>query len=87
MDDQDGDPVPPLELSQVCEQTGDLHGGVFIDTMQPYERIEDQQPGPIVRDRLVETLGIIGAIESEGGSPATLGAPIFAANRNFLNQL
>jgi hypothetical protein len=45
MDDQHGNVMPALQFVQVGEQRCDLAAGVFIDAVETYERIEDEQHG------------------------------------------
>ena len=35
--------MPALQLTQEGEQRGHLAAGILVDTVEPHERIEDQQ--------------------------------------------
>ena len=54
MDDEHGDAMPALQVAQIGEQRRDLAAVVFVDAMQPDERIEDEQPRLQSSDCLVE---------------------------------
>jgi hypothetical protein len=43
VDDDDGEAMTPLQLAQIGQQRGKLAAGVFVDAMQPYEGVEDEQ--------------------------------------------
>ena len=51
VNEQDGQLELALEFAQVREQRGDLGGVVFIDAVQPDQRIQDQQDGAESRRR------------------------------------
>ena len=51
MNQQDGQLELALEFPQIREQRGDLGGVVFIDPVQPDQRVQDQQDGAGVAGR------------------------------------
>src|SRR6201995_2653197 len=55
MDDGDGERVAALEFAQEGEQRCALAAVVFVDAMQPDERVEDEQPRLQCGHGLVET--------------------------------
>ncbi len=67
MNQQDGQLELALQFPQVREQRGDLGGVVFIDPMQPDQRIQDQQDGPLLLDGVGKALAIGGGIQPERG--------------------
>src|SRR6202163_4858023 len=67
MDDEHGNVMPALQLAQVGEQRGDFAAGVFVDAVETYERIEDEQARLQSGDGLGEVAAVGIQIEPEGG--------------------
>lgn len=58
MHEQDGEVEAALELAQVGEQRGDLARCVLVDAMQSDERIEDEELGAQLGDRVSEAVAV-----------------------------
>lgn len=67
MDDHDGEIVFPLQFSQERQEFRHLSGLILIESMQPDQRIEDQQSRSDPPDGLGELQLIVLEIESEAG--------------------
>ena len=67
MDDEHGNVMLALQLAQVGEQRGDLAAGVFVDAVETYERIEDEQARLQSGDGLGEVAAVGIQIEPDGG--------------------
>ena len=67
VDDDDGDGVAALQLSQIGEQRRHLTAGVLIDAMQTHEGIEHEQARLQVGDGVVEASAVGREIQSHGG--------------------
>ena len=67
VDDDHGDGVAALQLSQIGEQRRHLTAGVLIDAMQTHEGIEHQQARLQVGDGVVEASAVGREIQSHGG--------------------
>src|SRR6202050_4140365 len=65
MDDEHGNVMPALPLAQVGEEGRDFAAGVFVDAVETYERIEDEQARLQSGDGLRE--GAAGGVPSETG--------------------
>jgi hypothetical protein len=50
VDQEDGELVATLKGAQVGQQCRDLGGGVFLETVEADEGIQDEKPGPVVLD-------------------------------------
>ena len=51
VDDEDGDVVLPLEITEIGKDARDLEGGVLVDSVETDERIEDEKNRTVERDR------------------------------------
>ena len=58
--------MPALQLAQVGQQWSNFAAGVLVDTVQPHEGIEDQQPRLQSGDRLGEVLPVGIEVEAHG---------------------
>ena len=67
VDDDHGDGVAALQLSQIGEQRRHLTSGVLIDAMQTHQGIEDEQAQLQVGDGVVEASAVGREIQSYGG--------------------
>lgn len=67
VDEENRDGVSSLRLAQKAEERGDIGTAVFVQTMKPDQRIEEQKLGPEPSDGGVEALLIVTQIESDGG--------------------
>jgi len=67
VDEDDGDAVATLQLAQVGEQRGDLAADVFVDAMQPHERVEDELARLQSDDGFVEAGAIGVEVEAQAG--------------------
>ena len=67
VDDDHGDGVAALQLSQIGEQRRHLTAGVLIDAMQTHEGIEHEQAWLQVGDGVVEASAVGREIQSHGG--------------------
>ena len=67
VDDQHSEAMASLQLAQVGEQRCDLAAGVFVDAVETYERIEDEQARLQSGDGLGEVAAVGIQIEPDGG--------------------
>ena len=67
VDDDDGEIVSPLQLTQPGEERSNLARGIFVDAMQTHEGIEHEQAGSQPGDGLLEASAIGLEIEAQGG--------------------
>ena len=63
---QDGQLKLALEFPEVRKQGGDLGGVVFLQPMEPDQRIEDEQDRTQLLHGVGQTLAVGGRIQSEG---------------------
>jgi hypothetical protein len=65
MDDDDGEVVSALDLSQEREEFGDIAGKILIFSMKAHQGIEQEQSRPDLLYRVIEAHAIALEIESE----------------------
>ena len=67
MDDDDGEVVLALELTEVGEQAGDVSGVVLVATMESNEGVEQEQPGGEGGDDVTQAVAVPLEVEPEAG--------------------
>ena len=80
VDDDHGDGVAALQLSQIGEQWRHLTAGVLIDAMQTHEGIEHEQARLQVGDGVVEASAVGREIQSHGGCGDDLDVEMWSAS-------
>ena len=67
VDEEDGGVEGDSQFTQCGENGGDLAGVIFIGALEAYERIKDQQLGALAGERKVESVQVLGTVETERG--------------------
>ena len=67
VDKDDGDVMLAIELTQEAEHPGDVGGTIFVQPVEPHERIEDQQLRLSYRQRLIQCLPVLLQVEPQTG--------------------
>ena len=67
VDDDDGELMVALEMTEEGEQGSDLGGRILIDAVQADEGIEDEQARAESGDGMFEHGAIVGQVEAQGG--------------------
>ena len=67
VDEDDGDIMLTIELAQEAEQPGDVGGTVFVQAVEPHERIEQQQLGLQGGEGVVQGVSVLLQVEAQAG--------------------
>jgi hypothetical protein len=65
MDDDEGEVMAAVELAEEAEEAGDIGRAVLVEAVKPDQGIEKQEPGPEIREGLVEGALVVEAVEAE----------------------
>ena len=68
VDEDDSQLMAAVEFAQKAQQSGDVGGAVFVEAVQPDQRIEQQQSGAQGAEGVVEGVLIAVAVEAQAGS-------------------
>jgi len=67
VDKHDRDVMVALQVAQIGEQRGDLAADVFVDAVEPDERVEDEQARLQPENRFFEAAAVGVKVEAEAG--------------------
>ncbi len=66
VDEDDGGVKPPLQVTEVPEQSGDFGRAVFIQAVQSHQRVEYYDLRLQCLDSLRESFLVFGLVEAQG---------------------